>query len=412
MPDGRTLRDRLAAERDELQTRIHAPELSAIHARARGVRRRRALTSAGTALAVAVLAGVAVVRLTTPDPVDQRPVASASAPPFQSVWRGSGLTLYGLTAQFVDVPGDVYDVQFTDPRHGYALAADCGQGENCQLSVAVSRDGGRTWGTQGSPLERAPRSGTGLPVLVPVGGRVAIVGQSTWTDGPYWQLANLNGPPVDSAGDGGALWVRAGDGCTPGPVYAFRAGGKVARLAHQPPIQACRVAQASGDTWWVGGYVTGAGRRPAVAVTRDGGRSWRATELPGATADAWAQVAPLGADTYASVVSPRGGQPYPETLILHAVHRSAGGGPFLPYGPSAATVVGDVVPLLDGRLVMAGPHWYVSGPGGAIGPAGGSLPFVGRIARTSGGWVAYNLFQAGWAAVSRDGLTWHKINLR
>jgi hypothetical protein len=79
----------------------------------------------------------------------------------------------------------------------------------------------------------------------------------------------------------------------------------------------------------------------------------------------------------------------------------------------AGTVVGDVVPLLDGRLVTAGPDWQITGaPGTPLERAGGSLPWVYRIARTPGGWVAYNLFKAGWAAVSADGETWQKLNLR
>ena len=71
------------------------------------------------------------------------------------------------------------------------------------------------------------------------------------------------------------------------------------------------------------------------------------------------------------------------------------------------------MPLLDGRLVAAGPNWYVSaGAGANLAPAGGSMPRMYRIERTPGGWVVYDLFQAGWAAMSRDGATWQKINVR
>jgi hypothetical protein len=71
------------------------------------------------------------------------------------------------------------------------------------------------------------------------------------------------------------------------------------------------------------------------------------------------------------------------------------------------------VPVLDGRLVAAGPNWYVSQePGATMQGAGGTLPWVGRIQRSPGGWVAYNLFEAGWVATSLDGITWQKINLR
>jgi hypothetical protein len=115
---------------------------------------------------------------------------------------------------------------------------------------------------------------------------------------------------------------------------------------------------------------------------------------------------------YASVVSPRGGQPSSDTLTLHAVYRSVNGNPFQRYGPTETAIVGDVVPLLDGRLLAAGPMWYLSTDGAAFKKDTGRLPYVGRFARTPGGWIAYNLFQSGFAAVSRDGVEWHKFTIR
>jgi hypothetical protein len=187
--------------------------------------------------------------------------------------------------------------------------------------------------------------------------------------------------------------------------------GSLGVLASPPPMQVCRVATGPG-AWWAGGYDTAAGRRAAVAVSRDQGRHWQTFQLPAAGDQAWAQVSPLGTEVYASVVSPRGGQPYPEAQTLHAVYRSANGGPFQRYGPADTTIVGDVIPLLDGRLLVAGPSWYVSANGDRFLKAPGDLPYVGRFARTPGGWVAYDLFQAGYAAVSRDGAVWHKFNIR
>jgi hypothetical protein len=152
---------------------------------------------------------------------------------------------------------------------------------------------------------------------------------------------------------------------------------------------------------------------PAVAVSRDAGRSWSVTELPAAGAGAWAQVSTVGTDTFATVVARRGGDPYPETLTIRAVHRSAAGRAFTPRGEVDGTVIGEVVPLVDGRLLAAGPHWYVTGPDAArFDRAGGSLPTVRRIARSPAGWIAYDLFELGWAALSSDGQTWRKLNIR
>jgi hypothetical protein len=73
------------------------------------------------------------------------------------------------------------------------------------------------------------------------------------------------------------------------------------------------------------------------------------------------------------------------------------------------------VPLLDGRLLVTGTdqRWYVSADDGrSFSQAAGSLPPVGRLARTDAGYVAYQLFSNGWAAYSADGSTWRKLQIR
>jgi hypothetical protein len=151
-----------------------------------------------------------------------------------------------------------------------------------------------------------------------------------------------------------------------------------------------------------------------VAVSHDDGATWAVKALPGvAGASAtWAQVAVVGSDVYATVVSPRGDSS--TKLTIEAVYRAHTGDPtFQPYAGRIGTVEGEVVPTMNGRLVAAGPNWYVSQePGATMRGAGGTLPWVGRIVRSPGGWVAYNLFEAGWAATSLDGITWQKLNLR
>jgi len=97
-------------------------------------------------------------------------------------------------------------------------------------------------------------------------------------------------------------------------------------------------------------------------------------------------------------------------MRIEAVYRSVDGGPFTLFAERPGTVAGEVVPLLDGRLLVAGPDWYVGTS--TLARAGGSLPWVGEIQRTPGGWVAYDLFSADWAAVSRDGTEWQKVNVR
>ena len=74
---------------------------------------------------------------------------------------------------------------------------------------------------------------------------------------------------------------------------------------------------------------------------------------------------------------------------------------------------GEMVPLLDGRLLMAGDdqRWYVSEDGKTFTQADGTLPAVGHLTRTPAGYVAYDMFNAGWAAYSADGSTWRKLQI-
>jgi hypothetical protein len=413
MPD---LDAHLDAAREDLLRHIQAPGMDGIRRRATRIRRRRLGTAAGAMAVVAVLTvGVSIVDSSTRPPV--APAASTPAPngPF---WRDGSLTLIGLGPNARQMPGDLHDIQFADADDGYALSADC-QGAQCRLGFATTRDGGRTWRVA-PPPGPTPVPVTALPTLVTVQGGVLAVGRSAWlSQGGSWREVGLPArpPDTDAVPPGGRLWLRTSDrdGCVPAAVETWSPAGVLTRLAHQPALQVCRVVPAPGrrGTWWVGGHVsTSEGRAPAVGRSADGGRTWTVTRLPGTGTDAWAQVTTLGADVIATVVSPGGGDPFPEKLRIDAVYRSASGGPFVRRAAVEGTLVGDAMWRLDDGLVVAGPRWYVSAaPGEPLRPAGESMPFVRRLARTPGAWVAYDLFGSGFAAVSTDGRSWHKINI-
>jgi hypothetical protein len=401
---------RLAGERADLLGSIKVPELGVIHTRARAVKRRRRMASAAAALALLGTVGGGVGILRSGPATAPPDMAASGTPPFQSVYHGSNLTMWGLTEPRLDLPGRLYTVEFADAEHGYVIAAEC-PGEVCELSFAVTSDGGRTWNQEQLPIDRAPARS--LPVLVAFGtAHVGLIGEAVWVwNGVTWSSSEAaSQQSVMSVRTGERLWMRRSDTCEPGPPYVWRATGPLARLDASLPIEACRVTSAPGGVWWVGGYVNSpSGRQPAVAVSRDGGVKWQRFELPSATGDAWAQVSSLGSDVYVSVVSPRGGDA--ESLALHAVYRSAAGGQFRPHGPNNGTLVGEVVPLLDGRLLVASNGWFLSTNGGPFVRDTESLPYVGRFARTPGGWLALDLFRTGYAAISRDATTWHKLNV-
>jgi hypothetical protein len=409
MPD--RLDRALGATRDSLQCEIRTPDLAPVRARARQLRRRRTgLTVAASALALLLVIGLGTA-LAGGFGADRGPQPAASNDPSGTLWQGAGVVMHGLDGAVLDLPGTLVDVAFADADHGYALAADC-TGSPCPLAVAATVDGGHVWTAWDPPVASAPA--TGLPRLIAVAGGLFLVtaddpASGAWfrkSDVDGWTAAPLAGPaPVTG---GGALRLVP-DGCG-GQLYGWTPDGRYARLPTPPPLTACAVTAtpSSDGSWWVGGR-SAADDAPAVAVSHDRGVTWTVTVLPAGPGTAIVSV--LGNRVFATVVTDRGGDPYPETKILSAGYRSVDGGPFATYLTEPSTIIGDVVPLLDGRLLAAGPDWQVC-DGTTFTRAGGSLPWVRRFARTPGVWVAYDLFRGGWAAVSTNGQDWQKLNVR
>lgn len=398
---------RLAAARSALLAQIRQPELDVVRSRAVHLRRRRdGLAAAASALALAVVVGLGTLVSGGAGP-GPAPVATAGTDGTR--WSGAGLTVYGLDGPVLDLPGTITDVEFLDTEHGFALAADC-LAASCALALASTDDGGHTWVRVDLPTTTTTTTVAGVPRLVAVSeGLFLAAPEQTWyrrTGGTGWQAVNTPGPDVASVPAGGRLGLWP-DACG-GQVVVWSGDSQRARLAGGPDLTVCSVLArpAADGAWWVGG------RRddgPAVAVSRDDGRTWTVTRL--ADGPGTAVLSALGNRVFATVVTDRGGDPYPQTQTTHTIYRSVDSGPFTPYLTTPATLIGDVVPLLDGRLLVAGPDWQVS-DGAAFVPAGGSLPWLRQFARTPGAWVAYDLFRGGWAAVSSDGVTWHKLNLR
>jgi photosystem II stability/assembly factor-like uncharacterized protein len=146
------------------------------------------------------------------------------------------------------------------------------------------------------------------------------------------------------------------------------------------------------------------GGQPAVATTRDGGRTWSPQVLPGEGA---ARVTVMASHAYV-VVTGVGADD------LRAIYHSVDGGPFNAVPDRRGRpeeIAGEPIALLDGRLVaVADGRWYVSDDDGeTFTMAEGNLPVVGGLARTAAGYVAYDLFHQDWAAFSTDGATWRKF---
>lgn len=409
MPEPTGLDDRLAAGRTRLLATIDQPPLARIGRRAATLRRRRRAAVAAGALVAVLATGVPA---TEPwwGPSPTPPPVADTLPAGGPIYTGAGITINGLVdiKSVTDLPGTIADVAFIDADHGYLVTA-CDRATDCRPTFASTTDGGLTWRHRPAPMARdaSPDLITfpdGSVALVT--GRAGIVssdGGQTWTETP--------GSATTSAQRAGRDEVlRAfGDqaGCVGGRVDVWsRQHGFRGTLVNQPGMGVCRVSPAAGadGVWWVGGT---AGSQAAVATTRDGGQHWEQHVLPGMGA---ARVTTMGSHAYA-VVTGVGKDD------LREIYHSIAGGPFVAVpdrGGRPAEVAGEPIALLDGRLVIAaGGRWYVSSDDGAsFTLAEGNLPWVGRLARTATGYVAYNLFNQGWAAFSADGATWRKFPVR
>jgi hypothetical protein len=388
MPD---LRERLADLLDD----VEQPPLEEVAGRARTLRRRRRAARAGAALVAVVAVAVLLVRPLSGNPDAEVPPAGG-ATPTGPVYADLGITINGLVHEAPDLPGAIQDVEFVDPDHGYVMTTS--------LQFASTQDGGLTWQRHPLPIDATD------PVIVLFGnGVLALLPEGEISDdgGQTWRRPQTRPAPQAAAGRDDLLRLGLQRAIE---VWSPRDGYR-GNLANQPAITVDWVAKrpTADGAWWVGGY-TASG--PALAVTRDGGRTWQVRQLD-APVGGSAQVSVLGHHAYAVVL---GG----DRKILAILHSADGGQTFTRTrtGGEPATLAGEAVPLLDGRLLVTTTtqHWYVSKDDGAtFAEADGSLPMVGRIRRTWAGYVVYDLFgpaPAGWAAFSSDGSTWRKLHVR
>jgi hypothetical protein len=392
---------------DELETLLRAqrldftqPPLTTITARAHILRRRRRAVQAG---AVALtLAAVAVPFLVPADTPPPQVAASSPAPP-GGVYTGGGITVNGLPGLPRDLPGTIDDAEFIDADRGFLLTRTCA-GSSCTAWINTTTDGGRTWSTARAPGTFGTPPLDAVPSLVVTGSRIALIGsdgtRSSSADGVSWDTAS-SGPTTP----GTAL---------PGDARLILLGSQVAALLHdgttlvapavQPPLAVSWVSpvRAGDASWWVAGTVDG---HPAVAVSRDGGASWTPKTFPGGGT---ARVSFLRGDVYVALIDPA---VKPSGLLGVASSTDNGATFAAPRSLTGTTVGGDLVPLLDGRLLLvdgAG-HWLVSTDRGATWQRISGLHPTDRLARTQTGWVAYGMSTI-YTAYSVDGTTWQKID--
>lgn len=256
------------------------PEFASVRRRAARLRARR---RAGGVLAVAVLvaAGVAGAAVLRPADPTWEPASSG---------------------------GRILAADAADANHFYAIRREC---DRCRPELIGSTDGGRSW-TKRSQLENTDDS----PMLKVLSPKAVLLGWTSLTNSsgaPVNSEPGDGGPPAAGGGafetritvDGGRTWrkphtsakpvtaaakdMRLLDDKSPGvgpftsesrqfPVFAVDpASGEIAPLANQPPVRYRKVVDAPQQAGlWVAG-ADPATDKPAISVSRDGGRTWKTT---------------------------------------------------------------------------------------------------------------------------------------
>jgi photosystem II stability/assembly factor-like uncharacterized protein len=411
-----------------LLAEIAQPDLATVRRRAGALRRRRTVTRVGgLALAAIVAAGLVSLRPWGSPDRSGPEVAATPSPSGGPVWSDAalGLTVNGMIQSPADPRGEITDVEFVDADRGFAVVADCTASDCRQLSVVSTADGGLTWAIYASrtPL---PARLSAVPDLLAFGPDQLMLAYpepyySADGGNRWWPARASPSQSVAVIPAGAQLRVQLGPsgGCGSGvvEVWVFEYGHR-GDLAVQPPIAPCWTSgtPAADGSFWVGGMDRRSGV-PALAVTRDRGKTWQSPDLAGSAAGAlpgaWAQVSTLGAYAYAVVVGPNG--------QLGSIYRSVDRGERFTRtrdGASPATqpgsISGEAVPMLSGGLLIVGTNgtWYVSDDDGTtFRAANDEIPKAGRLVRTPAGYVALDLFGTGWAAYSSDGATWRKLHL-
>jgi hypothetical protein len=293
------LDDRLELLRADLAARIVPPPLTTAVTGSVDPPRRRLTAALVAAGVVAVMATGAVLarsqRQPNTAPASPNPASSTHLPSATDTPSSATSAVPALPTRLLAA------ADMADGRHGFALIQICRpDGSSCRVtSMSVTEDA-MHWVQRAVPSSRAndgttDSGGTAWPGLTVLGPRSV-----------YYQAAPSGPGSGFFSSDAGVTWaaVPAGvngtvasiptnavlqascptggaDPCTTVALTVRLPGnGQLVKLSHQPDIavESANAAPLPDGSWWVSGNRGGA---PALAVSRDQGRSWTSSLLPG-----------------------------------------------------------------------------------------------------------------------------------
>jgi hypothetical protein len=406
---------RRAAEGPAPASPFVADELFAAGRRRHRRRRRIAAGGATMAVVLATVAALSATGILRAQPRQGEPPAYRGASAVREEPR-PGVSGPGAIIQWAGA---------ADAEHVYLAYLHC-ERSPCRkdsFDLVGSDDGGRSWSDRAAGLPADDYQVVGAGTLLATNGStmeqlVSVDGGRTWSDLAARSATSL-------VPDGGALICHSADELAPCQLYAVdpRAGWS-APLSAQPTLKLHESSSILdvGDRLWVTGTDRASGR-PAVAVSRDRGRTWSShvfAELSAcmaASCDAPALAMADGKTVYVTVPDPAGQE--------RIVYRSNDGRSWprldtsnVPYGRGmgwsfVASDGSHVICAIGqrGRDVDECQFWAGKGGAGYQRAELDGLPTaVDEVERTPDGWyfaVSYapNSILYG----SRDGLHWSPI---
>lgn len=330
----------------------------------------------------------------------------------------------------------VYDIDFADQFHGYALWGRCTDGRDfrCERKLLVMADG-KTWTSVefAAPELAAPPKLSGRVVatgatrvmLIDLGGRSDRVYSDdsglTWREQPP---ADGTLPVLDAETILETECVAATADPASCPRRLTATAGYLAHrwhLRNPPPLDqpTPEPRQLADSGWWVSGKDGSTGRW-AVAASHDHGRNWTTTALTFAPGE-WVErlsIAGSEDDSYVLAIGPVAGAMEPRTLI--AIFLSTDRGrtwrrTWTAGRESPRTLGGSAIVTPDGGLFIP-PHdvgpGYRSIDGGRTFTAVLDGPRLNSVRRTRAGYVArVSDRPSGGYLTSVDGVDWRAVQL-
>ncbi|MFD1373403.1 WD40/YVTN/BNR-like repeat-containing protein [Actinoplanes sichuanensis] len=181
-------------------------------------------------------------------------------------------------------------VQFVDRDHGFALTSTCpDEKQPCSYGLAVSIDGGRTYQHRRVPLaEVPPLEGYSADLHAVTAQTVVIEDRGTWwvslDAGRTWRSApNSVTRTVTAIPAKARLHTHCADpNCDRRELTVIDPATGMRLKVGDVPLESVHDSSEStiapDGTRWISGIARGGA--PALAITRDGGRTWSVSRLP------------------------------------------------------------------------------------------------------------------------------------